>query len=578
MSLRLTTIAAEAHPEGNRIDLAWENQKATQFPGIRIMRRVGSYPVSPLDGELVADGLHIQKWADKNLKAETVYYYALFPYRNTPPEYEIDRQNRVSAMATGPYNMAGQMYDLLPAVYHRYDTKLPLTNPPGMKPEDLDRGQLRRFLDLPGGQLDQLLSRIKTLPNLADIQSVDGALLPLLANWIGWRTDHRLELDAQRNELRDAISVYRTIGLISSVEATVKRILGWESRTKEFVHNVARTNQPERLNIWSRRERTTGDWSHPIEPFSLSFAYDGRPSMVVDQVGTQWLFFHTLRNRRWDIWYKTLSSFDIAMSFANALDEQAMTFALQQAFEAQGHPLSLNAKIIKNEDEWLIQDREHHQRYTVLRGAGQLDVYVWVPSKRLTNGPRIDKHPSAVVNGDTLWVYWDSADAHSHIHQVHYQSYRNGVWSAPQTFGEATVSRKRPFVIIDHTAHIWIFWMEKRVGLWELKFLREENHAWNIPAADTFPFDEEEDPVVQTDLFVFFQPGASAINGKPKIWVFWSRKVSIGVPTQTRWEIAYRFAENINPDVVIVRRSLNRLVKIGFRSVRTALLQLHGPF
>ena len=37
-------------------------------------------------------------------------------------------------------------------------------------------------------------------------------------------------------------------------------------------------------------------------------------------------------------------------------------------------------------------------------------------------------------------------------------------------------------------------------------------------------------------------------------------------------------AENINPDVVIVRRSLNRLVKIGFRSVRTALLQLHGPF
>ncbi|MDH5624570.1 MAG: hypothetical protein OEY21_00535 [Nitrospira sp.] len=548
MSLRLTRITAESHPEGNRIDLAWDNPEAAQFPGIRIMRRAGSYPVSPADGDLVAEGLNIRTCVDRHLKAETVYYYALFPYRNMPPEYEIDRHNRVSAMATGPYNMAGQMYDLLPAVYHRYDTKLPVAHPPGMTPDDRQRGQLRRFLDLPGGQLDQLLSRIKSLPDLADIQHVDGARLPLLANWIAWRTDHRLELDAQRNELRDAVSVYRTIGLIPSVEATVKRILGWESRAKEFVHNVARTNQAERLNIWVRRERTAGGWSHPSEPFSLGFAYDGRPSTVEDQAGTRWLFFHTLRNGRWDIWYKTLSSFDIATSFEAALNRKTMTFALQQAFDAAGYPVSLNASITKNEDEWLIRDTEHHQRYTVLPGAGRLDVYAWAPSRRLTKGSRIDKHPSAVVKGDTLWVYWDSADANTHTHQVHCRSYRAGVWSAPQIMGEAAVSRKRPCAIIDHTAHIWIFWLEKQAGKWALKFLREDNNAWNMPAAHTFPFDEGEDPVVQTDLFVFFQPGASATNGEPKIWVFWSRKVATGVPTQTRWEIAYRFAEHIDPD------------------------------
>ena len=548
MSLRLTAITANAHPGGNRIDLTWENPKAAQFPGIRIMRRTGSYPVSPADGDLIADGLNLQKLTDKNLKAETVYYYALFPYRDTPPQYEIDRHNRVSAMASGPYNLAGQMYDLLPAIYHRYDTKLPLTNPSGMVPEDAQRGQLRRFLDLPGGPLDQLVSRIKTIPNLTDIHNIDGALLPLLASWIGWRTDHRLELDSQRNELRDAVSVYRTIGLIPSVEATVKRILGWESRAKEFVHNVARTNQAERLNIWMRRERTTGEWTNPTEPFSLGFAYDGRPSTVVDQAGTRWFFFHTFRNGRWDIWCKTLSSFAIATSFEAVLNRKRVTFALQQAFESAGYPLSLNARIMKNEDEWLIRDREHHQRYTVLPGTGRLDVYVWTPSRRLTNGPRIDKHPTAVVKGDTLWVYWDSADASTHTHQVRCQSYRNGAWSAPQVFGDQAVSRKRPFVIIDHTAHIWIFWLEKQAAKWELKFLREEDNAWNIPAAHTFPFDAGEDPVVQTDLFVFFQPGASAINGRPKIWVLWSRKVQTGVPAQTRWEIAYRFAENIDPD------------------------------
>jgi hypothetical protein len=551
VSLRLTQLTAKAHPEGNRIDLTWENPDAAGFPGIRIVRRVRTYPVSPDDGELVVEGEGFSAFQDTGLKSETVYYYGLFPYRNLPPEYEVDRNNRVSAMVTGPYNMAGQMYELLPAIYHRYDTKAPLAVPPGMRAEDIERGQLRRFLDLPGGLLDQFVSVARTVPDLTDIHNVDGRLLNHLANWIAWHTDHRLELDAQRNELRDAVSVYQTIGLIPSVEATVKRILGWESRAKEFVHNVARSNQPERMNIWVRRERSPGDWSRAFEPFSLGFAYDGRPSTVVDQAGTRWFFFHTLRNGRWDIWFRSLSTFDIASSFEETLDSETMTFALQRAFEQAGHPLSLDARIVKNEDEWLVRDLQHHRRYTILPGLGSLDVYVWLPSQRLTNGPRIDKHPSAVVKGDVLWVYWDSFDSKAGNHQVHYRSIQSGTWSDPGVFGETTVPRKRPFAVIDHTDHAWLFWLERSAGLWELKFLREENNAWNIPAAHTFPLDEAEDPVVQTDLFVFFQPGAGATNGEPKIWVLWSRKVPTGVPGQSRWEIAFRFAENIDPDAFV---------------------------
>lgn len=548
MSLRLNQITASAHPYGNRIDLSWKNPDAAQFPGVRIMRREGRYPTTPNDGVLVAEGEGLSSALDKNLKSETVYYYALFPYRNTPPEYEIDKKNRVSAMATGSYNFSGQMYDLLPGIYHRYDTTLPKTIPPDMSAADAQRGQLRRFLDLPGAQLDQWLSFALTIPDFADVRHVDGALLPLLAKWIGWRTDHRLEYDAQRNELRDAVSVYQTIGLIPSVEATVKRILGWESRAKEFVHNVSRANQPERLNIWARRERGAGDWSRTIEPFSLGFAYDGRPSTVIDHTGTRWFFFHTLRNGRWDIWYKTLSSFHLATSFEDTLNDGVMTYALQQAFEDAGYALPLNVKIIKNEDEWLIRDKENHQRYTVLAGAGQLDVYRWAPSQRLTNGPRIDKHPTAVVKGDALWVFWDSYDSTTQDHHVHYQIFQAGVWSAPQVFGDVLVSRKRPVSLIDHTNHLWLFWLEKNGDTWQLQFLRQENNLWKISSAHTFPLDEGEDPVVQTDLFVFFQPGTSALNGVPKIWVFWARKVKTVQPKQSRWEIAYRFAENIDPD------------------------------
>jgi len=549
LSLRLEKICATPNPYGNRIDLSWENPDVAQFPGVRIMRREHSYPTGPTDGNLVTEGEEFTTYTDEGLKSETVYYYALFPYRNTPPEYEIDKQNRVSALVTAPNNLAEQMYAQLPGIYHRYDTALPKQPiPTEVLSVDETRGQLRRFLDLPGGQLDQLLSLAKMIPDFADVQNVDGALLPLLAKWIGWRTDNRLEYDGQRNELRDAVSVYQTIGLIPSVEATVKRILGWESRAKEFVHNVSRANQAERLNIWARRERGPGDWSKAIEPFSLGFAYDGRPSTVVDSAGTRWFFFHTLRNGRWDLWFKTLSVFHIATTFEDTLNDETMSYALQQAFEAAGYALSLNAKVIQNEDEWVIQDREKHERYTLLPGVGQLDVYRWTPSERLTNGPRIDKHPTAVVKGDAVWLFWDSFDATGKQHQIHYQVFEAGVWSEAQVFGDPAASQKRPFAIIDHTDHLWLFWLEQNGDTWQIKFLRQENNAWNIAAAHSMPTDGGEDPVVQTDLFVFFQPGASASDGEPKIWVFWTRKVPTGQPNQTRWEIAYRVATNIDPD------------------------------
>src|SRR5512139_1501814 len=118
MSLR--HITAAPHPAGNRIDLAWSNADLA-FPGIRIMRSTGSHPPGPQDGTLVVEGEGLTTAADRGLQGETVYYYSLFPYRNTPHEYQVDPANRVSAMASAPYDFAGQMYNLLPTIYRRYD-------------------------------------------------------------------------------------------------------------------------------------------------------------------------------------------------------------------------------------------------------------------------------------------------------------------------------------------------------------------------------------------------------------------------------------------------------------------------
>ena len=379
--MRFLNIVATPHPSGNRIDLRWVHPNPTQFPGVRVVRREGTHPLSPTptspqQGVVVADinptspGQSLvlvqaggsYTVTDKGLKGETVYYYSLFPYAGSPPNYDIDRHNRAVAMATSPYNIAGQMADLLPTLYHRYDTVLP--NAAAVAPADRQKGQLRRFLDLPGSQLDLLYSFARATRDLHDLEKVDSRLLPLLAQWIGWQIDYRLETDVQRNDIRNAPHLYKSIGLIPTVEATVKRLVGWESRTKEFVHNVFRSNQPERLNLWMRKQDSAGAWSTPRAPLSLDFAYEGRPTAVRDQDGTLWLFYHTLRKGHWDIWYKT---------FREGQD--------------------------------------------------------WTPSEPLTNRALIDKYPTAVLQGTTLWVFWSTYSEADQRWQINVRTRANGQWS-----------------------------------------------------------------------------------------------------------------------------------------------------
>ena len=133
-------------------------------------------------------------------------------------------------MATSPLGLADEMYSLLPLIYHRYDTLPPRAPATDIDAADLTLGALRRFLDLPGGQLDQMYSFARALLDSADLHRVEGSLLPLLAQWIGWNTDYSLELGAQRNQIRNAPRLYRSIGIIPVVEATVKRISSRESR------------------------------------------------------------------------------------------------------------------------------------------------------------------------------------------------------------------------------------------------------------------------------------------------------------------------------------------------------------
>ena len=459
--MRLQRITATPHPFGNRIDLTWAHPNPAQYPGVRVVRREGTHPASPQpasprEGVVVADtnptspeqsrvtvgvdGLYHA--TDANLRGETVYYYTLFPYAGDPPVYDLDRHNRAAAMATAPYDMAGQMADLLPTIYQRYDTVLPRPDAP-VAEADRAKGQLRRFLDLPAGQLDQLYSFARAMLDLSNLDKVDGRLLPLLAQWIAWPIDFRLDLAAQRNEIRNAPHLYKTIGIIPTVEATVKRTLGLESRTKEFVHNLFRSNQPERLNLWARQRDRAGAWSESSAMLSLDFAYEGRPTAVRDGEGTLWLFYHTLKKGRWDIWYKTHR------------DDQG--WAPSQVF-TQGRLVNkFPTAAVQGDTLWLFWS------------AYDLAARTWL----IRFSRRRDSQWSPIE---------------------------------PLPLGDPDTPRRQPWAVADDAGGLWLFWLEQTGGRWQLRYNRHDGTDWALTSAAIFPVDAGADPRVESAPFVLFHP------------------------------------------------------------------------
>lgn len=440
--MRLTNITATANSAGNRIDLSWSNPDPSTFPGVRVVRRTATHPLTPDDGVIVVHGTGILSATDTGLQGETAYYYSLFPFHGNPPQYEGDPHNRASALATSPYDFSGQMYALLPAVYRRYNEAQGGTSDPAVAPADQIRGPLQLFLDLPGSQLDQIYSLTRAALGFYNVDRLLGNLLPLLAGWIGWPTDYSLEIGAQRNEIRFAPYIYQAIGLIPTIGSTVKRITNWESQTKEFVHNVARTNQPERLNLWSMLRPPAGNFGNPALA-SVNYVFDGRPSVVRESDGSLSFFYHTYRRHGWDIWTKQFVAGQWQPS-APVVDQPGVD--KRPAAALQGTRL------------WLFWES-------------------YDPTQPVAN---------------QKW-------------QIKFRTRTGGTWSDSSVFGDAATARRMPAATVDDSGGVWLFWLEQTNTGWRIKYSRHDGTQW-LPNPVDFPTDGGLDPRVESDLFVLFHP------------------------------------------------------------------------
>jgi hypothetical protein len=206
---------------------------------ISIVRQEFSIPA--LGGDPLSHRATVQFLDRQNLQPGTVYYYTAF--FGPPGNTVFSQGSQASALTPGPHGHA--QFTALPQIHQQLDTTLP--EPVTVARADQSKGQLQRLMEVFDAQADLLQSDIEGLQDLHNIRRADSRLIPHLAQLIGWHLRDNLDEDGQRNELRYAPEVYKTVGTIPTIQAILNRLTGWKAEVREFAYNVLVSFDPDRL-------------------------------------------------------------------------------------------------------------------------------------------------------------------------------------------------------------------------------------------------------------------------------------------------------------------------------------------
>jgi hypothetical protein len=276
----VSNVIAKTNLLGYAVDIEWQNPPASDFGvgasmiGIRIVRRQRTFPVSVDDGDVVYPlnysatgpqfGPPVSRFSDRDLKPLFRYYYTIFTVDNANNFY-FDDSSHVSALAADDYpiegeNLVERFYKMLPGVHQLHDTlsnsELALLSPAvvnalnALPPRLHGRGPLWRFLHATAAPLNVMRSSAEALRQLRDIDVVPPEFLPAMAHWLNWDLSRTLPVYAQRNEIRVAPRLYKSVGSVPNLRAIVNRYTTWYSQAAEFAQHITRSNLAPQLNLF----------------------------------------------------------------------------------------------------------------------------------------------------------------------------------------------------------------------------------------------------------------------------------------------------------------------------------------
>jgi len=102
-----------------------------------------------------------------------------------------------------------------------------------------EAGDLRTFLSLPAGTLDELKQAIDDFPTIFDVDHCDKRFLSLLARLVGLEVDGICSPDCQRRRVWEAVEIYRRKGTIPAIERDFNT-LDWQGELQRNRSNGLR--------------------------------------------------------------------------------------------------------------------------------------------------------------------------------------------------------------------------------------------------------------------------------------------------------------------------------------------------
>lgn len=245
--ITISDLVCRRGVEGPQIILTWTKPyKYSELSDIRIVRKMGGFPINETDGKIVLNTINTQLeyYTDFPKYGPEYFYYKFFHkwgtrWISTPLTecVELAHDTRIE--------WKDKFYKELPELYRAWDKKKFGSNQVILESSDLDinekillaedgkteQGELQRFLKLFNTFFNELLALTRAIGTrnglgiVHDIRRTKPKYLDFISKLFGWNFNYDLPTIAGRNEVISLPDIYRQKGRADITEAFISNIL-----------------------------------------------------------------------------------------------------------------------------------------------------------------------------------------------------------------------------------------------------------------------------------------------------------------------------------------------------------------
>lgn len=268
------------------------------FSDIRIVRKLRDFPYSAVDGVIVYEGpASIGFFDDTGTAGPATYYYVLWFRDGSSDPWVTKYWTRVWDVALGPNTMPEVLWNLLPSMYRRSVES---------RDSSTDLNVLLEYVVSP--VIREIESLTQFFPKLLDVEETPGPYLRGIAKYVGLEPNLELTYTQQREEIKAAVSSYKSKGLKATIERMAHAISGVPTTVIDYNQHLLITNWADKT-LFSSDPLLGYLYLHPGDTFfrTIDFgegSFDTATYGVYLNIGDQLLNERTVRKL-----FRTLGNF-----------------------------------------------------------------------------------------------------------------------------------------------------------------------------------------------------------------------------------------------------------------------------